>query len=96
MAGPWAIVACVCGLGCGITSGVLCTEWHCGVRCGAGALSATSGFEVAGMRVYKRAVTGCKWCVSQPVTWGEGGRSLGLSVSRSLGLSVLSVLSVDR
>ena len=22
------IVACVCGLGCGITSGVLCTEWH--------------------------------------------------------------------
>ena len=76
------IVACVCGLGCGITSGVLCTEWHCGVRCGAGALSATSGLEVAGMRVYKRAVTGCKWCVSQPVTWGEGGRSLGLSVSR--------------
>ena len=34
------------------------------------------------MRVYKHAVTGWKWCVSQPVTWGEGGRSLALSVSR--------------
>ena len=81
------IVACVCGLGCGITSGVLCTEWHCGVRCGAGALSATSGLEVAGMRVYKRAVTGC---ISTSYVGGGG------AVSRSLGLSVLSVLSVDR
>ena len=52
------IVACVCGLGCGITCGVPCTEWHCWGRCGAGALSATSGLGVAGMRVYKQAVTG--------------------------------------
>ena len=43
---------------------------------------ATSGLDVAGMRVYKCAVTGCKWCVSRLVTWGEGGRSLALSVSR--------------
>ena len=52
------IVACVCGLGCGITCGVPCIEWHYWERCGDGALSATSGLEVAEMRVYKQAVTG--------------------------------------
>ena len=52
------IVACVCGLGCGITCGVPCIEWHYWERCGDGALSATSGLEVAEVRVYKQAVTG--------------------------------------
>ena len=72
----------MCGLGCGITSGVLCTEWHCW---GAVVLVHFPPQVVLGLQgcgFISRRLRGGNDAYLNKLRGGKGG---ALSLSRSLG-----------